>query len=306
MYVEITGIENPIISKFELERDFYVGAEYTNPIKVKWPSEIENSYITVSYENSRHMKYGPVYADEVSNNEALFNLTNARMLVPGELQISIFINIVNSQKTIKRYAVGVVSAMIKKAVYDSGNIIVLDESDPSEVIMDMKDSLEKTNNLVAAIDAQLKEMVSEDGNFQVRGNMNVGGTLSVKNDLVVCQAELNLLRQNLESSISTLDTKTCNVTTALDIKFSNAVSNLEAKTNKALKNKIRTVKTIPSDAEVGDYFFVEQGGLNMATSLEKNEDIKAVQGTTQSISISPANDEISVLNNDNKQNLNIL
>lgn len=284
MYVEITGIENPIISKFELERDFYVGAEYTNPIKVKWPSEIENSYITVSYENSRHMKFGPVYADEVSNNEALFNLTNARMLVPGELQISIFINVVHSQKTIKRYAVGVVSAMIKKAVYDSGNIIVLDESDPSEVIMDMKDSLEKTNNLVAAIDTQLKEMVSEDGNFQVRGNMNVGGTLSVKNDLVVCQAELNLLRQNLESSISTLDTKT----------------------NKALKNKIRTVETIPSDAEVGDYFFVEQGGLNMATSLQKNEDIKAVQGTTQSISISPANDEISVLNNDNKQNLNIL
>lgn len=282
MYVEITGIENPIISKFELERDFYVGAEYTNPIKVKWPSEIENSYITVSYENSRHMKYGPVYADEVSNNEALFNLTNARMLVPGELQISIFINVVHSQKTIKRYAVGVVSAMIKKAVYDSGNIIVLDESDPSEVIMDMKDSLEKTNNLVAAIDTQLKEMVSEDGNFQVRGNMNVGGTLTVKSDLVVCQNELNLLRQNLESSISTLDTKT----------------------NKALKNKIRTVETIPSDAEVGDYFFVEQGG--MATSLQKNEAIKAVQGTAQSISISPANDEISVLNNDNKQNLSIL
>lgn len=284
MYIEITGIENPVISKFELERDFYVGAEYTNPIKVKWPREIGNSYITVSYENSRHMKFGPVYADEVSNNEALFNLTNARMLVPGELQISIFINVVHSQKTIKRYAVGVVSAMIKKAVYDSGNIIVLDESDPSEVIMDMKDSLEKTNNLVAAIDTQLKEMVSEDGNFQVRGNMNVGGTLSVKNDLVVCQNELNLLRQNLESSISTLDTKT----------------------NKALKNKIRTVETIPSDAEVGDYFFVEQGGLNMATSLQKNEDIKAVQGTTQSISISLANDEISVLNNDNKQNLNIL
>ena len=284
MYVEITGIENPIISKFELERDFYVGAEYTNPIKVKWPREIGNSYITVSYENSRHMKFGPVYADEVSNNEALFNLTNARMLVPGELQISIFINVVHSQKTIKRYAVGVVSAMIKKAVYDSGNIIVLDESDPSEVIMDMKDSLEKTNNLVAAIDTQLKEMVSEDGNFQVRGNMNVGGTLSVKNDLVVCQTELNLLRQNLESSIAAIDTKT----------------------NKALKNKIRTVETIPSDAEAGDYFFVEQGGLNMATILQKNEDIKAVQGTAQSISISPANDEISVLNNDNKQNLSIL
>ena len=284
MYVEITGIENPIISKFELERDFYVGAEYTNPIKVKWPSEIGNSYITVSYENSRHMKFGPVYADEVSNNEALFNLTNARMLVPGELQISIFINVVHSQKTIKRYAVGVVSAMIKKAVYDSGNIIVLDESDPSEVIMDMKDSLEKTNNLVAAIDTQLKEMVSEDGNFQVRGNMNVGGTLTVKSDLVVCQNELNLLRQNLESSISTLDTKT----------------------NKALKNKIRTVETIPSDAEAGDYFFVEQGGLNMATSLQKNEDIRVAQGTAQSISISQANDEISVLNNDNKQNLNIL
>lgn len=282
MYIEITGIENPVISKFELERDFYVGAEYTNPIKVKWPREIGNSYITVSYENSRHMKFGPVYADEVSNNEALFNLTNARMLVPGELQISIFINVVHSQKTIKRYAVGVVSAMIKKAVYDSGNIIVLDESDPSEVIMDMKDSLEKTNNLVAAIDTQLKEMVSEDGNFQVRGNMNVGGTLTVKSDLVVCQNELNLLRQNLESSISTLDTKT----------------------NKALKNKIRTVETIPSDAEVGDYFFVEQGG--MATSLQKNEAIKAVQGTAQSISISPANDEISVLNNDNKQNLSIL
>lgn len=284
MYIEITGIENPIISKFELERDFYVGAEYTNPIKVKWPSEIENSYITVSYENSRHMKYGPVYADNVNNNEAVFNLTNARMLVPGELLISIFINVVNSQKTIKRYAVGVVSAMIKKAVYDSGNIIVLDESDPSEVIMDMKDSLEKTNNLVAAIDTQLKEMVSEDGNFQVRGNMNVGGTLSVKNDLVVCQNELNLLRQNLESSISTLDTKT----------------------NKALKNKIRTVETIPSDAEVGDYFFVEQGGLNMATSLQKNEDIRVAQGTAQSISISQANDEISVLNNDNEQNLSIL
>lgn len=282
MYVEITGIENPIISKFELERDFYVGAEYTNPIKVKWPREIGNSYITVSYENSRHMKFGPVYADNVNNNEAVFNLTNARMLVPGELLISIFINVVNSQKTIKRYAVGVVSAMIKKAVYDSGNIIVLDESDPSEVIMDMKDSLEKTNNLVAAIDTQLKEMVSEDGNFQVRGNMNVGGTLSVKSDLVVCQHELNLLRQNLESSISTLDTKT----------------------NKALKNKIRTVETIPSDAEAGDYFFVEQGG--MATSLQKNEDIKAVQGTAQSISISPANDEISVLNNDNEQNLSIL
>lgn len=260
MYVEITGIENPIISKFELERDFYVGAEYTNPIKVKWPREIESSYITVSYENSRHMKYGPVPADKVSNNEALFNLTNARMLVPGELQISIFINIVNSQKTIKRYAVGVVSAMIKKAVYDSGNIIVLDESDPSEVIMDMKDSLEKTNNLVAAIDTQLKEMVSEDGNFQVRGNMNVGGKLTVKSDLVVCQAELNILRQNLESSISTLDTKTSDATTALDIKFSNAVSNLEAKTNKALKNKIRTVKTIPSDAEVGDYFFLNIEG----------------------------------------------
>lgn len=284
MYIEITGIENPVISKFELERDFYVGAEYTNPIKVKWPREIGNSYITVSYENSRHMKFGPVYADEVSNNEALFNLTNARMLVPGELQISIFINVVNSQKTIKRYAVGVVSAMIKKAVYDSGNIIVLDESDPSEVIMDMKDSLEKTNNLVAAIDTQLKEMVSEDGNFQVRGNMNVGGTLSVKNDLVVCQNELNLLRQNLESSISTLDTKT----------------------NKALKNKIRTVETIPSDAEAGDYFFVEQGGLNMATSLQKNEDIRVAQGTAQSISISQANDEISVLNNDNEQNLSIL
>lgn len=284
MYIEITGIENPVISKFELERDFYVGAEYTNPIKVKWPREIGNSYITVSYENSRHMKFGPVYADDVSNNEALFNLTNARMLVPGELQISIFINVVNSQKTIKRYAVGVVSAMIKKAVYDSGNIIVLDESDPSEVIMDMKDSLEKTNNLVAAIDTQLKEMVSEDGNFQVRGNMNVGGTLSVKNDLVVCQNELNLLRQNLESSISTLDTKT----------------------NKALKNKIRTVETIPSDAEVGDYFFVEQGGLNMATSLQKNEDIRVAQGTAQSISISQANDEISVLNNDNEQNLSIL
>lgn len=282
MYVEITGIENPIISKFELERDFYVGAEYTNPIKVKWPREIGNSYITVSYENSRHMKYGPVYADNVNNNEAVFNLTNARMLVPGELLISIFISIVHSQKTIKRYAVGVVSAMIKKAVYDSGNIIVLDESDPSEVIMDMKDSLEKTNNLVAAIDTQLKEMVSEDGNFQVRGNMNVGGTLSVKSDLVVCQHELNLLRQNLESSISTLDTKT----------------------NKALKNKIRTVETIPSDAEAGDYFFVEQGG--MATSLQKNEDIKAVQGTAQSISISPANDEISVLNNDNERNLSIL
>lgn len=284
MYIEITGIENPVISKFELERDFYVGAEYTNPIKVKWPREIGNSYITVSYENSRHMKFGPVYADDVSNNEALFNLTNARMLVPGELQISIFINVVNSQKTIKRYAVGVVSAMIKKAVYDSGNIIVLDESDPSEVIMDMKDSLEKTNNLVAAIDTQLKEMVSEDGNFQVRGNMNVGGTLSVKNDLVVCQNELNLLRQNLESSISTLDTKT----------------------NKALKNKIRTVETIPSDAEAGDYFFVEQGGLNMATSLQKNEDIRVAQGTAQSISISQANDEISVLNNDNEQNLSIL
>lgn len=282
MYVEITGIENPIISKFELERDFYVGAEYTNPIKVKWPREIGNSYITVSYENSRHMKYGPVYADNVNNNEAVFNLTNARMLVPGELLISIFISIVHSQKTIKRYAVGVVSAMIKKAVYDSGNIIVLDESDPSEVIMDMKDSLEKTNNLVAAIDTQLKEMVSEDGNFQVRGNMNVGGTLSVKSDLVVCQHELNLLRQNLESSISTLDTKT----------------------NKALKNKIRTVETIPSDAEAGDYFFVEQGG--MATSLQKNEDIKSVQGTAQSISISPANDEISVLNNDNERNLSIL
>lgn len=284
MYVEITGIENPVISKFELERDFYVGAEYTNPIKVKWPREIGNSYITVSYENSRHMKFGPVYADDVSNNEALFNLTNARMLVPGELQISIFINVVNSQKTIKRYAVGVVSAMIKKAVYDSGNIIVLDESDPSEVIMDMKDSLEKTNNLVVAIDTQLKEMVSEDGNFQVRGNMNVGGTLSVKNDLVVCQNELNLLCQNLESSISTLDTKT----------------------NKALKNKIRTVETIPSDAEAGDYFFVEQGGLNMATSLQKNEDIRVAQGTAQSISISQANDEISVLNNDNEQNLSIL
>lgn len=284
MYVEITGIENPVISKFELERDFYVGAEYTNPIKVKWPREIGNSYITVSYENSRHMKFGPVYADEVSNNEAVFNLTNARMLVPGELLISIFINVVNSQKTIKRYAVGVVSAMIKKNVYDSGNIIVLDESDPSEVIMDMKDSLEKTNNLVAAIDTQLKEMVSEDGNFQVRGNMNVGGTLSVKNDLVVCQNELNLLRQNLESSISTLDTKT----------------------NKALKNKIRTVETIPSDAEAGDYFFVEQGGLNMATSLQKNEDIRVAQGTAQSISISQANDEISVLNNDNEQNLSIL
>lgn len=284
MYIEITGIENPVISKFELERDFYVGAEYTNPIKVKWPREIGNSYITVSYENSRHMKFGPVYADDVSNNEALFNLTNARMLVPGELQISIFINVVNSQKTIKRYAVGVVSAMIKKAVYDSGNIIVLDESDPSEVIMDMKDSLEKTNNLVAAIDTQLKEMVSEDGNFQVRGNMNVGGTLSVKNDLVVCQNELNLLCQNLESSISTLDTKT----------------------NKALKNKIRTVETIPSDAEAGDYFFVEQGGLNMATSLQKNEDIRVAQGTAQSISISQANDEISVLNNDNEQNLSIL
>lgn len=124
--------------------------------------------------------------------------------------------------------------------------------------MDMKDSLEKTNNLVAAIDTQLKEMVSEDGNFQVRGNMNVGGTLSVKNDLVVCQEELNLLRQNLESSISTLDTKTSNTTTALDIKFSNAVSNLEAKTNKALKNKIRTVETIPSDAEVGDYFLLSR------------------------------------------------
>ena len=262
MYVEITGIENPIISKFELERDFYVGAEYTNPIKIKWPREIENSYITVSYENSRHMKYGPVPADEVSNNEALFNLTNARMLVPGELQISVFINVIDSQtnKTIKRYAVGVVSAMIKKAVYDSGNIIVLDESDPSEVIMDMKDSLEKTNNLVAAIDTQLKEMVSEDGNFQVRGNMNVGGKLTVKGDPVVCQTELNLLRQNLESSISTLDTKTSNATTALDIKFSNAVSNLEAKTNKALKNKIRTVKTIPSDAEVGDYFFLNIEG----------------------------------------------
>lgn len=260
MYVEITGIENPIISKFELERDFYVGAEYTNPIIIKWPSEIESSYITVSYENSRHMKYGPVPADKVSNNEALFNLTNARMLVPGELQISIFINIVNSQKTIKRYAVGVVSAMIKKAVYDSGNIIVLDESDPSEVIMDMKDSLEKTNNLVAAIDTQLKEMVSEDGNFQVRGNMNVGGKLTVKSDPVVCQAELNVLRQNLENSISTLDTKTSNATTALDIKFSKAVSDLEAKTNKALKNKIRTVETIPSDAEVGDYFFLNIEG----------------------------------------------
>ncbi len=284
MYIEITGIENPVISKFELERDFYVGAEYTNPIKVKWPREIGNSYITVSYENSRHMKFGPVYADEVSNNEAVFNLTNARMLVPGELLISIFINVVNSQKTIKRYAVGVVSAMIKKAVYDSGNIIVLDESDPSEVIMDMKDSLEKTNNLVAAIDTQLKEMVSEDGNFQVRGNMNVGGTLTVKSDLVVCQNELNLLRQNLESSISTLDTKT----------------------NKALKNKIRTVEIIPSDAEAGDYFFVEQGGLNMATSLQKNEDIRVAQGTAQSISISQANDEISVLNNDNEQNLSIL
>lgn len=260
MYVEITGIENPIISKFELERDFYVGAEYTNPIKIKWPSEIENSYITVSYENSRHMKYGPVNADEVNNNEAIFNLTNARMLVPGELLISIFINVVNSQKTIKRYAVGVVSAMIKKAVYDSGNIIVLDESDPSEVIMDMKDSLEKTNNLVAAINTQLKEMVSEDGNFQVRGNMNVGGKLTVKSDPVVCQAELNILRKNLESSISTLDTKTSNATTALDIKFSNAVSNLEAKTNQALKNKIRTVETIPSDAEVGDYFFLNIEG----------------------------------------------
>lgn len=122
----------------------------------------------------------------------------------------------------------------------------------------MKDSLEKTNNLVAAIDTQLKEMVSEDGNFQVRGNMNVGGTLSVKNDPVVCQAELNLLRQNLESSISTLDTKTSNATTALDIKFSKAVSDLEAKTNKALKNKIRTVETIPSDAEVGDYFLLSR------------------------------------------------
>lgn len=256
MYVEITDTENPIISKFELERDFYVGAEFTNPIKIKWP-DIENSYVTISYENSRHMKYGPVNADEVSNNEAVFNLTNARMLVPGELQISIFINIVNSQKTVKRYAVGVVSAIIKKAVYDSGNIIVLDENNPSEVIMNMKDSLEKTNNLVAAIDSQLKEMVSEDGNFQVKGNMNVGGKLTVKNDTVICQTELNLLRQNLEKSISILDTKTSNASTALDIKFTKAVNDLDAKTNKALKNKIRTVDSIPNDAEAGDYFFVK-------------------------------------------------
>ena len=191
MYIEITDKENPIISKFDQERDLFVGAEFTNPIKIKWP-DIENSYVTLSYENSRHMKYGPVYADDITKHVATFNCTNKRILVPGDLQISIFINVTDGgSKTIKRYAVGVVAAIIKKAVYDSGNIIIADDDDSNSIIMDMKDSLEKTNNLVASINDQLKEVVKDDGNFEVMGNMNVRGNLTVKNDPVVCKKEFD-------------------------------------------------------------------------------------------------------------------
>ena len=307
MYIEITGTDSPVISKFEQERDIYVGDYYSTPIKIKW-TRLTNSYITVSYENSRHMKFGPLYADFTeANGTSVFNITNPRILIPGDLHISIFINVSNDDgKTIKRYAVGVVSTTIKKAVHEGGNIVIVDNEDTSDVIMDMRDSLEKTTNLVNAIDTNLKEMTKEDGQAQVAGSLDVGGTLSVRYDPVVCKKEfdetmkstanqISILEQNTESSISTLETN-----------LTNKINDVDTKASKALQNKIRTVSSIPEDAENGDYFFVEQGGSNTsAMSLQKNEYRLPVQVSTQSISISHSKDEISILNN-NKQNLSIL
>ena len=216
MLIEIKGSVDPHIEHFEQERDFYAGAKETNIIKVRWP-KLDNSFISLSFENIRGKVFGPVYSDspteEVYDNnhfliyETSFCLSNDSILIPGDLQITVYLNITNAEtsKVEKSYCLGRVVSHIKKSTYAGTNIMIVG-GDPQEVITDFNAKMENLNILVNKL--QLDKIEEEFSDIR--------GDLSILSDKTY----------NLETKVKNL-------------------------------KPIRTVESVPSDFKAGEYLFLE-------------------------------------------------
>lgn len=239
MLIEITDFKNPVISHFEQGRDFYAGAKETNLINVRWP-KIDNSFITLSFENIRGKVFGPVYSDSVKVDEGptyktSFNITNSNVLVPGDLQITVYLNISNAStaKVDTRYCLGRVVGHVKKSSYVGSNIIMIDE-DTKEIVSDFNDKLETLNSLVNRVQPEILQESFNALQEQIDGQ---------DTDISEIQLDVRDLKSGLNEATTDISILKSSVN-ALE----NRVANLKP---------IRTVNSVPNDMEVGEYIFLE-------------------------------------------------